>query len=193
MSFQTTPVGLVMTAIVVGRVGQPAFPARLEQALGGQSGLERLEAQGQVADARGLDRLDVELEATVRLVQVHPAVGDDPEPGLGLERRPQPVVAEPDALELALGVLQREVRVAGRRDRDAADLALDPQVGQGRVRADRDPDRPGRLADVQDANAERPGRCRRAVRRSIQGIHARQPNPSWTYRQRSSVPSRLRR
>ena len=46
MSRQTTPVGLVMTAIVVGRGGSGRLRARVEQALLGQARLERLEAQG---------------------------------------------------------------------------------------------------------------------------------------------------
>ena len=86
MSFQTAPVGLVMTAIVAGRVRQRSLAGRLEQALGGQPRLERLEAQRQVAEPRRLDRLDVELERALRLEQVDPAVGDDPQPGLRLER-----------------------------------------------------------------------------------------------------------
>ena len=61
---------------------------------------------------------------------------DDLEPGLRLERGPHPVVPEPDALELGLRVLEREVGVAGRRDRDPPDLALDPQVAQAVVAAD---------------------------------------------------------
>ena len=94
----------------------------------------------------------------MRLVQVDPAVGDDPQPGLRLERRAQPVVAEPDALELVALVLEREVGVPGRRDRDPPDLALDPQVGEARVLADGAADGPGDLADAEDADAERAGR-----------------------------------
>ena len=160
MSFQTAPVGLVMTAIVAGPGGSGRLRAVVEQPLGRQPRLQRLEAQGQVAEPRRLDRFDVELERALRLEQVDPAVGDDPQPGLRLERRAQPVVAEPDALELVALVLEREVGVPGRRDRDPADLALDPQVGQARVGADRAADRPGDLADAQDPDAERAGRRR---------------------------------
>ena len=102
------------------RTGPPAVEPRLE----------RLEAQRQVAEPGRLDRVDVELERALRLVQVDPAVGDDPEPGLGLERRADAVVAEPDALELVALVLEREVGVPGGRHRDPADLALDPQVAR---------------------------------------------------------------
>ena len=179
MSFQTAPVGLVMTAIVAGRGGQRPLARGVEQALGRQPRLERLEPQGQVAEAGRLDRLDVELERALRLEQVDPAVGDDAQPGLRLERRAEPVVAEPDALELVALVLEREVGVAGRRDRDPADLALDPQVGQARVGADRAADRPGDLADAQDPDAERArrgGRRRPVARRT--GATAPGPDPA---------------
>ena len=92
---------------------QRALAGRVEQALRGEPRLERLEPQRQVAEPRRLDRLDVELERALRLEQVDPAVGDDPEPGLRLERRADAVVAEPDALELRSLVLEREVGVPG--------------------------------------------------------------------------------
>ena len=99
MSRQTTPVGLVMTAIVVGRGGSGRLRAVSNRPSAVEPRLERLEPERQVAEARRLDRLDVELERALRLEQVDPAVGDDPEPGLGLERGPHALVAEPDALE----------------------------------------------------------------------------------------------
>ena len=61
MSRQTAPLGLVMTAIVRGRTGQRPLAGRLEQPLGGEARLERLEPEREVADARRLDRVDVEL------------------------------------------------------------------------------------------------------------------------------------
>ena len=157
---------------------QRALASLVEQALGRQARLERLEPQREVAEAGRLDRVDVELERALRLEQVDPAVGDDPQPGLRLERRAQPVVAEPDALELVALVLQREVGVPGRRDRDPPDLALDPQVGQPRIRPDRDADRPGDLADAEDAHAERARRRRRrrAGRGGLRG-HPRTVSP----------------
>src|SRR5207302_170494 len=114
----------------------------LEQALGRELDLELLEAEREVADARRLDRLDVQLERALRLVQVDAAVDHDPQPSLGLERGTDPFVAEPDALELRPLVLEREIRMARRRDRDPADLALDPQVPELLVRADQARDRP---------------------------------------------------
>ena len=157
MSRHTAPVGLVTTAIVAGRGRQRTLSCRIEQALGRQPGLERLEAQCQVAQARRLERIDVELERAARLVEVDPAVGDDAEPGLGLERRALAIVAEPDALELVALVLEREVGMARRGDRDPADLALDPQVRQARVLADGAADGAGDLADPEDPYAELAG------------------------------------
>jgi len=93
---------------------QAALPRPIEQPLGRQARLERFEPQGQVAEPRRLDRLDVELQAAVGLIQVHPPVRDDPKSSLRLERGPHPVVAEPDALELAALVLEREVGVPRR-------------------------------------------------------------------------------
>ena len=188
MSFQTAPVGLVMTAIVAGRVGSGRLRAAVEQALGGEARLERLEPQGQVAEARRLDRLDVELERALRLEQVDPAVGDDAQPGLRLERRADPLVAEPDALELVALVLEREVGVACRRDRDPADLALDPQVGQARVGPDRAADRPGDLADAEDPHPERAGRRRRPARPGSPDVPV-EPGPTGRRRSARSAGS----
>ena len=85
MSRQTTPVGLVITAIVAGRGRQRTLARLVEQALGGEPGLERLEPDREVAEARRLDRLDVELDRALLLEQVDPAVDDDPEARLRLE------------------------------------------------------------------------------------------------------------
>ena len=136
----------------------------LEQPLGRQPRLQGLETQGQIAEARGLDRLDVQLQRALRLEEVDPAVGHHPQAGLRLERGADALVAEPDALELVAFVLEREIGMPGRRDRDPTDLALDPQVGQARVGADRAADRSGDLADAQDPDTERAGRRRRRAR-----------------------------
>ena len=53
----------------------------------GEPRLELLEPDREVAEPRRLERLDVELERALRLEHVDPPVGDDLEPGLGLERR----------------------------------------------------------------------------------------------------------
>ena len=63
--------------------------------------------------------------------------------------------------------------MAGAADGDPADLALDPDVGQERVGADGLADRPGDLADVEDPEAERPGRARRWTLRRVQRARAR--------------------
>jgi hypothetical protein len=126
-------------------------------------------------------------------------VGHDPQPGLRLEGAATPVVAEPDALELRAIVLEREVGVARARDRDPADLALDPQVTEPGIGSDGAADRPRDLTDAQDPEtkgAGRPGPLRadaaagrawrigdrvprreRPVRR-LAPRHA--PKPSWT-------------
>jgi len=114
MSFQTAPVGLVMTAIRGRPRRQRPLPRAVEQALGGETRLERLEPQRQVAEAGRLDRFDVELERALGLEQVDAAMSHDPQPGLGLECGTDALVPEPDALELGSLVLEREVGVTGR-------------------------------------------------------------------------------
>ncbi len=103
-----------------------------------------------------------------------------PQAGLGLERRPDALVAEPHALELGSIVLEREIRVPGSRVGDPADLALDPQVAEPFVR----PDEPGNdvrcLADGEDPEPERPRRAQRALRGRdlrIHGLIVRAPRP----------------
>ena len=81
-------------------------------------------------------------------------MGDDAKAGLGLERRPHPIVPEPHALELRPIVLQREIGMAGRRDRDPPDLALDPQVAQLVVGPNRGRDGARGLADGQDPGTD---------------------------------------
>ena len=157
MSRQTTPVGLVITRDRRRPRRKRPLAGGVEQALLRQPRLQRLESERQVTEARRLDRLDVELQRALRLEQVDPAVGDDPEARLGLERRPHPLVAEPDALERVALVLEGEVRVAGGLDRHPADLALDPDVAQSLVCADRLSDRPRDLADAEDPESEGAG------------------------------------
>ena len=94
--------------------GKRPLAGRVEQALRGEPGLERLEPQGQVAEPRRLDRLDVELERSLRLEQVDPSVCHDAQAGLRLERRADALIAEPDALQLVALVLEREVGMPGR-------------------------------------------------------------------------------
>ena len=155
MSFQTAPVGLVMTAIVAGRTGSGRLRATSNRPSAARRALRASKRRVRSPRPGRLDRLDVELERTLRLEQVDPSVGHDAQPGLRLEGRAEAIVAEPHALELVALVLEREVGVAGRRDRHPSDLALDPQVGQARVGADRAADRAGDLADGQDPDAER--------------------------------------
>ena len=135
--------------VVEDRAGQrgddadAARPARqgplargVEEAFRREASLERLEAQGQVAHAGRLQALHVELVGALRLEDVQPAVGDDAEAGARLEGQGQAVVSEDHAAQLGALVLQREVAVPSRADRDLSDLTLDPDPGQ-----------PGRAAD----------------------------------------------
>ncbi len=173
MSCQTAPLELVATAMTARPDRQRTLARRLEQALGRQARLELLEAQGQVAEAGRLDGTHVQLVHALLLEHVDPAPDDDPQAGPGLERRADPIVAEPHARELAALVLQREVGVPGGRHRDPADLALDPQVAQpvvgpdcvadgvaqlGHAQDRRSDPAGGRLGRRQDGGSGRPGR-----------------------------------
>ena len=133
MSFHTAPVGLVTTAIVAGRCGSGRLRAASNRPSAARRAFNASNSERQIAQSGRLDRLDIELERPLGLEQVDPSMRDHAQSGLRLERRAQPVVAEPDALELVPLVLEREVGVAGRRDGHAPDLALDPQVGKARV------------------------------------------------------------
>ncbi len=142
--------------------GQRSFSFDAEEAFLRESRLELLEPDREVAEARGLERLHVQLKGAGRLIDVHPTVDHDAEAGPGLEGRGQPLVAEPDALELVALVAQAEVGMAGRRHRHPPDLSFDPQVAQPLVRADHAADRAGDVGDRQDPQSERARRRRRS-------------------------------
>ena len=89
MSRQTAPVGLVIDRDRARSRRQRPLAGGVEQALGGQPRLERLEPEREVAEPRRLDRIDVELQRALRLEQVDPAVGDDAQPGLRPRSGPQ--------------------------------------------------------------------------------------------------------
>ena len=141
MSCQTAPVALVATPMTAGRAGSGRLRAESNSPSAASRAFSASNLQGQVAEAGRLDRRDVELVDALGLEDVDPPVDDDAQPGPRLERRGQPLVAEEDAGQLAALVLQREVAVPGRRDRDAPDLALHPDVAQVRLAPGR---RPGR-------------------------------------------------
>ena len=159
---------------------QRALAGGLEQALGRKPRLERLEAEREVSKTGRLQRGDVQLVDAARVVDVDPAVGDDAQSRLRLERRGEPIVTEPDAGELAALVLEREVAVAGARDRHAADLALDPHVAEPGIAADRVFHGTGDVADGEDLQRDRRrlggprARCR-----SGRGAGDRPCSPSW--------------
>ena len=105
----------------------------VEQAFGGELGLECLELEGQVAEAGRLERVDVELVDALRLEYVDAACATRRSPsgartGSSADRRGR------SCTDLGTLVLEREVAVAGGADADLADLALDPDVAQARRR-----------------------------------------------------------
>ncbi len=74
MSCSTAPERLVADSDGLGPRRQRPFAAAVEQAFLGQLGLERLEPQGEVAEARRLEGVDVQLVDTLCLEHVHAPV-----------------------------------------------------------------------------------------------------------------------
>ena len=86
MSWRTAPESDVQMPIVRGYGGSGRLRLGLEEPLGREPRLERLEAQRELADADRLDRVDVELVRALRLEDVDAAVGDEPDARPRLER-----------------------------------------------------------------------------------------------------------
>ena len=147
-----------------GQGGSGRLRRWVEEALGGEPGLDGLEAQRQVADTGRLEAVDVELVGALRLEHVDPAVGHDADAGAGLQRHDHAIVAEDHAAQLGSLVLEREVAVPGGADGDLADLALDPDAAEPRCRADGVADEPRQVADREDLGAGRPGPASRRER-----------------------------
>ena len=126
---------------------QRALSARVEEALGREACLGGLETKRQVSHPRRLEAVHVELVGALRLEDVHPPMRDDPDAGAGLQRHDHAIVAEDHAAQLCPLVLQREIAVPGRADRDLADLALDPHTAEPWCGADGVADEACQVAD----------------------------------------------
>ena len=152
--------------------GQRPLACGVEQAFRSEARLQRLEAQREIPEPSRLQRRDVQLVDALRIEDIDAAMRDDPQARLGLERRRQPVVAEEDARELAARVLEAEVAVAGARDRDAADLAFDPDVLEPLLAPNCLAHRAGDVRDAQD-----PGSGARPLGRRLEGPRRRSRDP----------------
>ena len=142
-----------------GHDADPARPARDRRACGRRRRGPRRPAAARSCSYRacrspapgGRDRLDVELVDALRLVGADAAVDDDLHPVHGAHRRAGQLLAEERRPDLAVGVLQGEEAVAGRRERGLADLALDPDVGEDRIGVEEAANPAVEVGDAQDA------------------------------------------
>ena len=111
-----------------GRVGQR--PGVGEYAFGVQLPLQSLVGRHQLAFAAGLDGIDDQLVIAPRLEDRHPPAHLDPVAILQRRAGKARPVAEERAPELRLGILQREVDVAGSGPRQSGNFPLDPAVAE---------------------------------------------------------------
>ena len=193
-SRQTAPVGEVTTAITRGRSGSGRLraasnrPSSDRRAFSCSNRIARLPNPDGWSESTYSCSAPCGSNTSIRPWTI------DLQPGLRLERRADPLVAEPHALQLGSGVLQREVRVAGGRDRDPPDLALDPQVPQPVVGPHALADRPADLGhglDVEPEGAAGDGGPLRSTGASIAGMVPTSGRASRAAPRRSSAEPEL--
>ena len=109
---------------------QRAAPLLVEEALGGELGLEPVEGLEQAADPGRAQRLDAELVVAARLVQGDERACLDAHAVLGAEGEQLRAVAPHRAAHLGRGVLEGEVDMAGGGTDEVGDLAAHPHQGQ---------------------------------------------------------------
>src|SRR5690606_27427421 len=105
---------------------QRALTLGIEQPLGLEPLLERLEASAEEPFARFLDLVDDELELAARLIEADPRAGDDVHAVFQREADIAGGLAKHSAANLRVRVLQRPVQMPGRGTGEVRDLALDP-------------------------------------------------------------------
>src|SRR5690554_2297684 len=114
-----------------GRVrGQRALALGGEQALGLQSGLERLEGLAQCAVAGGLHRIEDHLVVAAPLIEADPAAGAYQQAVTQVHAHPGRVLPEQGTAHLGAAVLEGEIQVAGGRAGQVRQFALDPDRGE---------------------------------------------------------------
>ncbi len=123
-----------------GRRGDDADDAGQERqfllALGGEEPLRGetlsavLQQLEQRADSRQLDRIDDELVFRAAGIGGEPSGGDDLHPILGLDRQTHRRGAPAHRVKHGVGVLQREIQMAGADPLEAADLAAHADGGK---------------------------------------------------------------
>ena len=110
-----------------------AFPIGFKETLGLQFRLEQLELLIEIAHARRLDRIDVELIRALHFVHADLAVREDGVAFAQALHVGRDGGAPHGALDGRAAVFEREVDVPARRTAEVADLALHPHVLQAIV------------------------------------------------------------
>ena len=108
---------------------QRALARGVEKAFGFESFLELLEGELERAGANGLKGFGHELHLAALVVDADPAASEDVLAVFRAKAQQRGLAAEEDDGKLGVGVLQREVNVAGGRGAQVGDFALDPDVG----------------------------------------------------------------
>ena len=130
MSCMAAPVGEVTTPMRRGTAGSGALALRGEQPFRGEPGLELLELALERAFAGFLEMLDDELVFAARLVQAHARAGHHQHSLLGPESQQGIALPPHGAAHLGLGVLEREIPMAGGGRGEIRQFPFQPEHGQ---------------------------------------------------------------
>ena len=127
--------------------GQGALAGGVEEAFGFEALFELLEGELEGAGADGLQGFGDKLHLAALIVDADAAAHEDVLAVFKAEAQQHGLAAEEDDGKLGVGVLEREVNVAGGRGAQVGDFAFDPDVGPLCFHE---------LADVGDEEADRP-------------------------------------
>ena len=112
---------------------QGPLARRGEESFRGELGLELLQRELLLAQAARLHAHRVDLQVAAHRVQVDAALDEYLQTVFGPEAQQTCVAAEHHRVELALGVLEREIHVAGRGDAQPGNLPHDPHSAEVRL------------------------------------------------------------
>ena len=111
-----------------GKSGQRALAGRVEEAFGFEPLLELFKGQLKRTGTHRLHGLGHQLHLAALFIDAHPAAGQHVQAVFGAKAQQHGVAPEKDHRQLRVGVLEREVEMAGRCGAEVGDLALYPDV-----------------------------------------------------------------
>ena len=169
MSRTAAPSSEVTTPILRGSAGSGTLAPLVEQPLAREPLLELVEGELPRAEALGLEVLADDLIFALRVVDADAAARDDAQAVLRLEAQVAKGRAEHHALDLRVGVLEREVHVPGVPHAAIRQLAFDPDFEEALL--EQRADAAGQLRDGQDAArlGERSARTPARAARTLSG------------------------